>query len=72
MTDFDKTAYWKKRMNDWLNSGYNQLKITLEDIKDRAEWLGADPEELKEAFIEITNGFNSVKRVIDNIGLASK
>jgi len=72
MTDFDKEAYWKKRMNDTITRAFEETMMLLKEMKSNFLHVGADVKECEEGFTMIGDGFNELKRVVDAIGEKKK
>ena len=72
MTDFDKTVYWKGRMNDTINRSFDEVMMLLKSVKENFLHVGADVKECEEGLKMIGDGFNKLKRVGDAIGEEKK
>ena len=66
MSDFDKTTYWKKRINEQLMSLFNDVSRRLSSITDNMEHLGIPADEGKHAVKMIGNGFDELKWSVEN------
>ena len=68
MTDFDKTLYWKGRMNETITRAFDDVMLLLKDMKANFIHAGGDMRECEQGLMMIGDGFNELKRVVDAIG----
>ena len=64
-TDKTKIEYWHKRMEDELEKGFKSTLEHLNKAKEMAEFVGIDGKAFQDGVIEIGDGFNSLKALID-------
>ena len=60
-----KIKYWQDRMNEELEKGYKQTADTIRRAMDMATFIGIDRQDFEDGIIEIGDGFNSLKALID-------
>jgi len=65
MAEFNKEEYWKKRMTDRLEVGYQATLAALKDVGSMAVFLGVKDKDFKDGILEIGEGFNTIKDLID-------
>jgi hypothetical protein len=61
MTDFDRIAYWKHRINEHINSLFRDTSDALKKIRDEAKGIGANEEEIERAVKTIGDGYDMLK-----------
>ncbi len=67
MNNFDRIAYWKKRITDHINNIFRDTEDAIKRIKGDAEGIGVDPDEIKNAVTKIGEGYDMLKFSIDKI-----
>ncbi|MEK7180316.1 MAG: hypothetical protein AAB706_02475 [Patescibacteria group bacterium] len=72
MNDFDKTAYWKGRMNKTISRAFNDFMYLFKDVKSNLIHVGVDIKECEHALRLIGNGFEELKWIIDSVGEKKK
>jgi len=67
MEQFDKTAYWKKRIIERIEGLFFDVSYQVLSIATDMEHIGADPEELRQAIRLVGEGFDALKGTVDHI-----